>query len=52
MQLCWLNYAVGLEDWKAKGVPYISTDTTWATEAATTYTSIRNYQQSTYYVGE
>jgi len=38
------------EDWKAKGVPYISTDVTWATEKSSTYGSIRGYQQATYYV--
>jgi pimeloyl-ACP methyl ester carboxylesterase len=42
---------IGLEDWKAKGVPYISTDASWATEAASNYTTIRTYEQATYYVG-
>jgi pimeloyl-ACP methyl ester carboxylesterase len=42
---------LGLEDWKAKGVPYQSIDLSDITEAASNYTSIRNYEQSTYYVG-
>lgn len=42
---------LGLEDWKAKGVPYQNIDTTYVSEAASNYTSIRTYQQATYYVG-
>jgi pimeloyl-ACP methyl ester carboxylesterase len=42
---------IGLEDWKARGVPYRSIDLSYAAEAATTYDSIRSYEQSTYYVG-
>lgn len=42
---------IGLEDWKALGVPYPDTDDTWATEKASTYGSIRGYEQATYYVG-
>jgi len=42
---------IGLEDWKALGVPYQSIDTTVVTERASNYTSIRGYQQATYYVG-
>src|SRR6187402_1141689 len=42
---------IGLEDWKALGVPYIDTDISWATEKSSTYDSIRGYEQSTYYVG-
>ncbi|KAF2015311.1 alpha/beta-hydrolase [Aaosphaeria arxii CBS 175.79] len=41
---------IGLEDWKAKGVPYQSIDVTAATEAKSNYTSIRAYEQATYYV--
>lgn len=44
--------AVGLEDYTAKGVPYISIEETVETEAASTYESIRAYEEATYYVGE
>jgi pimeloyl-ACP methyl ester carboxylesterase len=43
---------IGLEDWKAKGVPYLSIDDIYKTEAASNYTSIRAYEQATYYVNE
>jgi pimeloyl-ACP methyl ester carboxylesterase len=42
---------IGLEDWKAKGVPYQSIDASYITEAASNYITIRAYQQATYYVG-
>ncbi|KAL2128735.1 hypothetical protein VTI74DRAFT_8713 [Chaetomium olivicolor] len=42
---------IGLEDWKALGVPFISIDETVITERASTYASIRAYEQATYYVG-
>ncbi|KAF7511298.1 hypothetical protein GJ744_004863 [Endocarpon pusillum] len=42
---------IGLEDWKAKGVPYQSTDQIYLGERASNYTSIRGYEQSTYYLG-
>ena len=42
---------IGLEDWKAKGVPYLSIDNIYQQERASNYTSIRTYEQSTYYVG-
>ncbi|EKG21379.1 Alpha/beta hydrolase fold-1 [Macrophomina phaseolina MS6] len=45
-----LTNPLGLEDWKALGVPYQPIDALYATELATNYTSIRTYQQSTYYV--
>lgn len=41
---------LGLEDWKAKGVPYNSIDKGWATENATNWTSIMKYEYNTYYV--
>lgn len=41
---------LGLEDWKAVGVPYESIDLGWATENATTWESIKTYEQGTYYV--
>jgi pimeloyl-ACP methyl ester carboxylesterase len=42
---------IGLEDWKAKGVPYQPIDAWYASELKTTADSIRAYQQSTYYAG-
>ncbi|KAJ9617140.1 hypothetical protein H2200_000861 [Cladophialophora chaetospira] len=41
---------IGLEDWKAKGVPYLSIDKIYLQERASNYTSIRAYEQATYYV--
>ncbi|CBY00330.1 hypothetical protein IAQ61_011260 [Plenodomus lingam] len=41
---------LGLEDWKALGVPWRSLDLLYQSELATNYTSIRTYQQATYYV--
>ncbi|KAJ7250772.1 alpha/beta-hydrolase [Mycena rebaudengoi] len=43
---------IGLEDWEAKGVPYNSVDNLTVSEAASNYTTIRAYEQSTYYVGD
>ena len=43
---------IGLEDWKAKGVPSISVDAWDARERKTTADSIRGYEQETYYAGE
>lgn len=42
---------LGLEDWKALGVPWQDIDIEWASEKASNYTTIRAYEQSTYYVG-
>ncbi|KAM4059740.1 alpha/beta hydrolase fold domain-containing protein [Hirsutella rhossiliensis] len=42
---------VGLEDYVQKGVPYITIDDSLASEAASTYQSIRRYEQDVYYVG-
>jgi pimeloyl-ACP methyl ester carboxylesterase len=42
---------IGLEDWKAKGVPSISVDEWYARELKTTADKIRNYEQATYYAG-
>ena len=41
---------IGLEDWKAKGVPYLSIDDLYVTEHSSNYASIRAYEQATYYV--
>lgn len=43
---------IGLEDWKAKGVPDRSLDDWYARELKTSADSIRKYQQSTYYANE
>lgn len=42
---------IGLEDWKAKGVPWQSVDGWYQQELKTTADSIRNYQRATYYAG-
>lgn len=43
---------IGLEDWKAKGVPSLSVDQWYARELATTEDTIRTYETQTYYAGE
>ena len=43
---------LGLEDWRAMGVPNATVDALYATERKTTRASIKAYQQSTYYAGE
>jgi pimeloyl-ACP methyl ester carboxylesterase len=43
---------IGLEDWKAKGVPSLSVDQWYERELTTTADSIRRYEQSTYYAGQ
>lgn len=45
-----LTNPLGLEDWKALGVPWRSIDLLYEDETKTSYTSLRNYQQATYYV--
>jgi pimeloyl-ACP methyl ester carboxylesterase len=42
---------IGLEDWKAKGVPPISVDDWYARELKTNADAIRRYEQTTYYPG-
>ena len=42
---------LGLEDWKAKGVPFATVDQLYERELKTTAESIKRYQQSTYYAG-
>ena len=42
---------IGLEDWKAKGVPWQSIDAWYQQELKTTADSIRDYQRATYYAG-
>jgi pimeloyl-ACP methyl ester carboxylesterase len=43
---------IGLEDWKAKGVPSLSVDEWYARELKTTADSIRRYEQASYYAGQ
>lgn len=43
---------IGLEDWKAKGVPYRTIDEWFDRELQTTDDRIRNYERATYYAGE
>jgi pimeloyl-ACP methyl ester carboxylesterase len=40
---------IGLEDWKAKGVPSLSVDDWYARELKTSADGIRRYEQTTYY---
>jgi pimeloyl-ACP methyl ester carboxylesterase len=42
---------IGLEDWQAEGVPYIDLDKQLEIEKATTFESIKRYQQQIYYAG-
>jgi pimeloyl-ACP methyl ester carboxylesterase len=43
---------IGLEDWKAKGVPSLSVDQWYERDLKTTADRIRNYERVTYYVGQ
>jgi pimeloyl-ACP methyl ester carboxylesterase len=43
---------IGLEDWKAKGVPSLSVDDWYARELKTSADGIRRYEQATYYAGQ
>lgn len=43
---------IGLEDWKAIGVPWRSVDAWHARERRTTFASIKAYQQDVYFGGE
>ncbi len=42
---------IGLEDWKAKGVPWQSVDAWYRQELKTTADGLRNYERATYYAG-
>lgn len=42
---------IGLEDWKAKGVPSISVDDWYSRERKTDADSLRRYEQATYFAG-
>ena len=43
---------IGLEDWKAKGVPSISVDDWYARELKSNADSIRQYEKETYFGGQ
>ena len=43
---------IGLEDWKAKGVPSLSIDQWYERDLKTTAERIRNYERATYYAGQ
>jgi pimeloyl-ACP methyl ester carboxylesterase len=43
---------IGLEDWKAKGVPSLSVDQWYERDLKTTAERIRNYERATYYAGQ
>src|SRR5690606_3726847 len=43
---------LGLEDWKAEGVPYASVDEAYAGELRTSFASIKAYQQRVYFSGD
>jgi pimeloyl-ACP methyl ester carboxylesterase len=43
---------IGLEDWKAKGVPSLSVNDWYERELKTTADGIRRYEQTTYYSGQ
>jgi len=43
---------IGLEDWKAKGVPYRTVDQWYERELKTSADSIREYELKTYYVNQ
>src|SRR5206468_421613 len=42
---------IGLEDWKARGVPWLSVDGWYQRELHTTADRIRDYERATYYAG-
>lgn len=42
---------IGLEDWRARGVPYVSIDQIYQAELQKDYQSIKAYQKSSYYDG-
>ncbi|GGD06357.1 alpha/beta hydrolase [Aquisalinus flavus] len=43
---------IGLEDWRAKGVPAVTVDALYEGQLQTTRDSIKTYQRDTYYAGE
>lgn len=43
---------IGLEDWRAEGVPWRNVDAWYANELKTDFDSIKKYQQTVYYGGQ
>ncbi|UEM03064.1 alpha/beta hydrolase [Skermanella rosea] len=43
---------IGLEDWKAEGVPVVTVDQLYQSELKTDYDNIKEYQRTTYYSGD
>jgi pimeloyl-ACP methyl ester carboxylesterase len=43
---------IGLEDWQAKGVPWLGVDRWYENDQKTTAEGIRAYEQATYYAGQ
>ncbi len=43
---------IGLEDWKAKGVPYLGVEAWYEAELKQDYAAIKAYQRESYYFGE
>lgn len=43
---------IGLEDWRAEGVPWRNVDAWYADELKTSFDSIKGYQQKVYYGGQ
>lgn len=43
---------LGLEDWQAKGVPYVDIDRALAVERKTNFDSIKQYEERYYYAGQ
>jgi pimeloyl-ACP methyl ester carboxylesterase len=43
---------IGLEDYTAQGVPYLTIDANTAVSAASTFASVQAYENVTYYVGQ
>lgn len=43
---------IGLEDWRAMGVPYVPIETIYESELKKDYESIKAYQRSSYYDGD
>ncbi|MFC3550978.1 alpha/beta fold hydrolase [Lysobacter cavernae] len=43
---------IGLEDWKALGVPWASVDANYTNELKTSFESIKRYQREVYYGGD
>lgn len=50
-QLVLLN-PIGLEDWRAMGVPYVAPEKIYQAERKKSYASIQAYQQASYYDGK